>query len=703
MITILCFNGEILRNLCVCTRILFLLQQLALSLLAQMPPRPAMLALLLLLLPLLHAAAASNGGIGIGTGCAPARCGGLNITYPFSLTGAHPLHCGYPAFALACDAANGGKAYLSRTFREHLYRVHSISYGNASMVVSVETAAAFGGTGNSSCRFPDFNVSSGLALFPLNITGANNEELVFVHNCTAPLPRRLRPRNVSCGGAAQRVEAFVRRSGGEMSEVPGNCSFVTVPVRRGGREEEKAWDYERLIRRGFVAEWQILGDCEACSRGGGECRFEDGSFRCACIDASSPACSSRDRGNLGLKIGAGIAAAVLCLAITSVVCIIHRVRRKRKRSASMAGLIREGPPLASVRKEFSLAAAAAGSPRTHIFTYEELDEATDGFSDTRVLGAGGFGTVYKGVLRDGSTVAVKRLYKNSYKGVEQFANEVDILSRLRHPNLVTLHGCTSSSSSSPSQDLLLAYEFVPNGTLAWHLHADHGARPLLPWPARLRIAVEAATALAYLHAHQVVHRDVKTSNILLDAALHVKVADFGLCRLFFSGDGDGACCHTTAPQGTPGYVDPAYHRRYQLTDRSDVYSFGVVLVELVSSRPAVDMARAGAGADANLAAMALHMIQRGEIERLVDPRLGYEAMKRTVDAVAEVAFRCLQPEQDVRPPMGEVLDVLREAHNGMADCAADGTGVLLKKCSDSSPDSVMHQWISPHTTSDCSS
>ncbi|VAH71785.1 unnamed protein product [Triticum turgidum subsp. durum] len=322
----------------------------------------------------------------------------------------------------------------------------------------------------------------------------------------------------------------------------------------------------------------------------------------------------------------------------------------------MDGLIREGSPLASLRKEFNL----AGSPCTHIFTYEELDAATDGFGNANELGAGGFGTVYKGVLRDGSVVAVKRLYKNSYKGVEQFANEVDILSRLRHPNLVALYGCTSSSPTC--RDLLLVYEFVPNGTLADHLHHGKEDPLLLPWPTRLGIAVETAAALVYLHAHQVLHRDVKTTNILLDDGFHVKVADFGLSRLF---PADGATQHvSTAPQGTPGYVDPAYQRRYQLTDKSDVYSFGVVLVELVSSRPAVDMAQT----------------------------------KGTIDMVAEVAFRCLQPEQDVRPSIGEVLDVLRQAHQRITDGA-----VLVKKSRDGSPDSVMNQWISPSTTSNYSS
>ncbi|KAF7015132.1 hypothetical protein CFC21_029037, partial [Triticum aestivum] len=407
--------------------------------------------------------------------------------------------------------------------------------------------------------------------------------------------------------------------------------------------------------------------------------------------------------DVGIKYVTGITSAVLFVIILGLVCHLIQLNRakNKKRSASVDGLFREGSPLASLRKEFN---GLAGSPCTHIFTYEELDAATDGFGNANELGAGGFGTLYKGVFRDGSVVAVKRLYKNSYKGVEQFANEVDILSRLRHPNLVALYGCTSSS-----RDLLLVYEFVPNGTLADHLHhgKDGGGDTLmLAWPTRLGIAVETAAALAYLHAHQVLHRDVKTTNILLDDGFHVKVADFGLSRLF---PADGATQHvSTAPQGTPGYVDPAYQRRYQLTDKSDVYSFGVVLVELVSSRPAVDMAQADT--DVNLACMAVRMIQCCEIDRLVDPRLGYGSSasetKGTIDMVAEVAFRCLQPEQDVRPSIGEVLDVLRQAHHSITEkvtCASTDGAVLVKKSRDGSPDSVMNQWISPSTTFNYSS
>jgi len=313
-----------------------------------------------------------------------------------------------------------------------------------------------------------------------------------------------------------------------------------------------------------------------------------------------------------------------------------------------------------------------------------------------------------GKLQDGRTVAVKRLYENNYRRLEQFMNEIEILSRLRHQNLVTLYGCTSRRS----RELLLVYEYIPNGTLADHLHGSLASQKALPWSIRMSIAIETADALAYLHAvePQIIHRDVKTNNILLDSNFHVKVADFGLSRLFPL----DATHVSTAPQGTPGYVDPEYYQCYQLTDKSDVYSFGVVLVELISSKPAVDISRHRH--EINLANMAITKIQNCQIDELVDTELGYQSdaeIRRMINQVAELAFRCLQSDREMRPSIREALEVLRGIEGGgnnKAEKEVEVTEVqtkeetrLLKKVLPFSPDSVADRWSSRSTTSNTSS
>ncbi|KAK3421620.1 hypothetical protein EUGRSUZ_G02248 [Eucalyptus grandis] len=292
-----------------------------------------------------------------------------------------------------------------------------------------------------------------------------------------------------------------------------------------------------------------------------------------------------------------------------------------------------------------------------IFTEAELEEATNRFDSARELGDGGFGIVYYGKLRDGREVAVKRLYKHNYRQVKQFVTEVEILSRLRHKNLVSLYGCTSRHS----RELLLVYEYIPNGTVADHLHGERAKQVSLLWPTRISIAIETATALAYLHASDTIHRDVKTNNILLDNNFSVKVADFGLSRLF---PNDVSHVSTT-PQGTPGYLDPEYHQCYQLTQKSDVYSFGVVLVELISSMPAVDISRDRH--EINLANLATSKIQNHGFRKLIDPNLGFESdpeINRMIRAVAELAFKCLQQDKDVRPSMETVLEELKAISSG---------------------------------------
>ncbi|RWV97141.1 hypothetical protein GW17_00040088, partial [Ensete ventricosum] len=363
----------------------------------------------------------------------------------------------------------------------------------------------------------------------------------------------------------------------------------------------------------------------------------------------------------------GVFAATGVFLLLCICYIFYKHKKKRQFPPSSKSLTQS----ASLKPSLMDPEMGSALLQTQVFSYAELEEATDKFDASNKLGDGGFCTVYKGKLQDGRTVAVKRLYENNYRRVEQFMNEIQILSRLRHQRLVILYGCASRQS----RDLLLVYEFVSNGTLAHHLHGSRASQYILTWPMRLRIAIETADALAYLHAVNppVIHRDVKTTNILLDSSFQVKVADFGLSRLVPR----DATHISTAPQGTLGYLDPEYHQCFQLTDKSDVYSFGVVLFELISSKPAIDMTR-----------------NRSEVTR------------KMITMVAEVAFRCLQSDADMRPPIKEVLEVLqaiesegyRPEKKEHGDAEIQDDAELLKNTEPFSPDSVMNRWTSRSTT-----
>ncbi|WVY98199.1 hypothetical protein V8G54_030350 [Vigna mungo] len=340
-------------------------------------------------------------------------------------------------------------------------------------------------------------------------------------------------------------------------------------------------------------------------------------------------------------IGAG-----LCNVITLV--LILTLRRCKYGGALALFRSRNGADIMTDRIFF-------GVP---VFSYKELQEATNNFDRNRKLGEGGFGSVYYGKLEDGREVAVKLFSEHNYRRVQQFMNEIEILTHLRHRNLVSLYGCTSRHS----RELLLVYEYVPNGTLACHLNRRD---KLLTWPIRMQIAVETATALAYLHASDIIHRDVKSSNILLDTNFLVKVADFGLSRLIPT----DASHVSTGPQGTPGYLDPEYFQHYQLTDKSDVFSFGVVVAELISSLPAVDAGRKSD--EINLVSLAIKKIQNGKLSELVCESLGFESneeVRRMVNSVAELAFLCVQGDRQLRPSMDEVVEALRKIQAGIGEC-----------------------------------
>ncbi|KAM7251102.1 hypothetical protein ACFE04_022985 [Oxalis oulophora] len=285
------------------------------------------------------------------------------------------------------------------------------------------------------------------------------------------------------------------------------------------------------------------------------------------------------------------------------------------------------------------------------FTYEELMEVTGGFARENIIGEGGFGCVFKGTLPGGKLVAVKQLKAGSGQGEREFRAEVEIISRVHHRHLVTLEGYSVADAHRS-----LIYEFIPNDTLEHHLH-DPGA--VLPWSERLKIAIGAAKGLAYLHEDchpKIIHRDIKSANILLENDFEAKVADFGLARL-----NDTTQTHvSTRVMGTFGYLAPEYASSGKLTDRSDVFSFGVVLLELITGRKPVDPQQPLG--DESLVEWArpvlVKALQTGDISELVDPRLGKNYVESEVLRMIEAAAACVRHSGPKRPRMIQVVRAL---------------------------------------------
>ncbi|GMJ03136.1 hypothetical protein like AT3G53840 [Hibiscus trionum] len=602
------------------------------------------------------------------------NCGRNPVPYPLS-TGPH---CGDPWYKVRC---NQGTLWLD-AFNGSSYEISSINPMTQTLVIRPP------GFDKNQCMAADFT-TQGLQLdenLPFNITSANT---VMIMNCSAAVLQEYIALNCSSTSVCHDYIRANPEANANCGALPFCCWYATGGTLHTYRirvRPERCSAYQSFVNLNMsspVSKWPTPGmeiqwlpprepECKLpvdCDDLANSICLPDpenaGLRRCSCKpgfqwDSIHGICQDvkcthgrhcRHQKKKSILGGAAIAAGAIIIGLIVTIVIVFKQRKHCEREAEV-----------SITKAHRDLLSSNSGKLAKFFTIKEIAKATKNFSKDNLLGSGGFGEVFKGVLDDRTSIAVKRAKLGNANGIEQIINEVRILCQVNHRNLVKILGCCVELEQP-----LLIYEYIPNGTLFDHLHKT-SKNVTLSWHGRLRIAYQTAQGLAYLHssvAPPIYHRDVKSSNILLDENLDAKVSDFGISRLGFC----DVSHVTTCAQGTLGYLDPEYYLNFQLTEKSDVYSFGVVLLELLTSKKAIDFNREEE--DVNLVVFARKSLKEDTFMDVVDPCLKQEAGKielETMKAVGFLAESCLNERRQNRPSMKavekEIESIMSEVFEG---------------------------------------
>uniref|UniRef100_K3ZTV2 non-specific serine/threonine protein kinase n=1 Tax=Setaria italica TaxID=4555 RepID=K3ZTV2_SETIT len=338
------------------------------------------------------------------------------------------------------------------------------------------------------------------------------------------------------------------------------------------------------------------------------------------------------------------------LLLTCFLACFLWIRKRRRRVTSMSGTVSVPTMSMEMEQVLKLWRIEESDSEFSIYDFDQIADATDNFSDEHKLGQGGFGPVYKGELPGGLEIAIKRLSSCSVQGLMEFKNEIQLIAKLQHTNLVRLLGCCVQA-----EEKMLIYEYMHNRSLDFFIFDDKKGK-ILTWERRFRIIDGVAQGLLYLHKHsrlRVIHRDLKASNILLDRDMNPKISDFGMARIFCSNVTEA---NTTRVVGTHGYIAPEYASEGLFSIKSDVFSFGVLLLEIITGKRTAGFYQYGKFF--NLTGYAYQLWQDGRWHELVDPALGDDLPVPEVMKCLQVALLCVQDSADDRPNMSEVVAML---------------------------------------------